>query len=70
MPFSAGTKVVVAVTSETSTTLVMVIFVAVVLPDLILTVIDELAASSLLKLPFVVTSLPSTVIVPLFCSIA
>ena len=58
----------VAVTSETSATSVMVIFVAVVLPDSILTVIEVPAASSLLKLPFEATLLPSTVIVPLFSS--
>ena len=62
-------KVAVAVTLDTSFTLVIVILVAVVLPDLISTLILFLASRSLEKLPPLVTLFPSTCIVPLFCSI-
>ena len=64
-------KVAVAVTSSTSLTLLIVILVAaLVLPDLIFTLIFSPAARSLEKLPPLVTAVSSTLIVPLFCLIS
>ena len=63
-------KVAVALTSDTRATLVIVILVAAsVLPDLIYTSIFFPASRFLENLPPLVTSFPSTRIVPLFCSI-
>ena len=62
-------KVAVATTLDTRATLVIVILVAVVLPDLIYILMLFPASRSLEKLPPLVTGVPSICIVPLFCSI-